>query len=187
MKKHLALLTPLLLLAVCCTAQPQPVDIPRQYNFILYDANDLRYNAASPSMKTFFEKWHRVTTTQQGNINIVHIGGSHVQAGTMSNTIRTNLMHAYPGLVAGRGMVFPYSAAAKCNNPRDYRVHCSQKVTLTRNIYKEHTYPLGLCGIAVTANDSLTEIAIEMNEPTVRYSTSSFSAIPTKAWCHSCA
>lgn len=172
MKKHLALLTPLLLLAVCCTAQPQPVDIPRQYNFILYDANDLRYNAASPSMKTFFEKWHRVTTTQQGNINIVHIGGSHVQAGTMSNTIRTNLMHAYPGLVAGRGMVFPYSAAAKCNNPRDYRVHCSQKVTLTRNIYKEHTYPLGLCGIAVTANDSLTEIAIEMNEPTVRYNTS---------------
>ena len=57
-------------------------------------------------------------------------------------------------------MIFPYSAAARCNNPRDYRVHCPQKVTLTRNIYKEHTYPLGLCGIAITASDSLTEVQI---------------------------
>ncbi len=172
MKKHLALLTTLLLLAVWCTAQPRPVEIPREHKFILYDANDLRFDSASPTMQAFFAKWRRVVTTHQGNINIVHIGGSHVQAGTMSNTIRTDLMHAYPTLVAGRGMIFPYSAAAKCNNPRDYRVHCPQKVTLTRNIYKEHTYPLGLCGIAITAADTLTEVAVVMNEPTVSYSTS---------------
>jgi lysophospholipase L1-like esterase len=161
-----------MLLAMWCPAQPRPVEVPKNYNFIFYNNNDLRYDAASPTMKTFFEKWRRVTATHQGNVNIVHIGGSHVQAGTMSNTIRTNLMHAYPDLIAGRGMIFPYSAAAKCNNPRDYRVHCPQKVTLTRNIYKEHTYPLGLCGIAITAADSATEVAIAMNEPTVDYSTS---------------
>ena len=172
MKRLLSLLTSLLLLSACCNAQPQPVEVPQQYSFILYGDNDLRYNDASPAMKAFFEKWHRVATNHQGNINIVHIGGSHVQAGTMSNTIRTNLLHAYPDLVAGRGMLFPYSAAAKCNNPRDYRVHCPQKVTLTRNIYKEHTYPLGLCGIAITAADSATEVAIAMNEPSVNYATS---------------
>lgn len=171
MRHFLALALPLLMLT-SGMAQLRPVEIPRQYSFINYDANDLRYDTASPSIRAFFMKWQRVAKNRQGNINIVHIGGSHVQAGTMSNTIRCNLMHAYPDLVGGRGMIFPYSAAAKCNNPRDYRVHCQQKVTLTRNIYKEHTHPLGICGIAITAADTLTEVAIEMNEPSVNYSTS---------------
>jgi lysophospholipase L1-like esterase len=148
-----------------------PVELP-SYPFINYEVNDLRYNPSSPTMKMFFEKWRRLAESRQGNLNIVHIGGSHVQAGTMSNTIRCNILHAYEGLVAGRGMLFPYSAAARCNNPADYRVHCPQKVTLTRNIYKEYPMPLGLCGISITAADTLTEVAIEMNEPTVDYSTS---------------
>ena len=168
--KHLIALSLLLLASLCATAQPEPVELP-QYPFIKYKANSLHYDTSSPSMNTFFRKWKRTVSTRQGNINIVHIGGSHVQAGTMSNTIRTNLLHAYPSFVAARGMIFPYSAAARCNNPRDYIVHCPQKVTLTRNIYKEHTYPLGLCGIAVTAADSLTEVQIVMNEPSVNYAT----------------
>lgn len=168
--KHLFALTIVLLVSLCALAQPDPIDLP-QHSFVRYTANKLHVSDTSSSMGLFFRKWQRMTKTRQGNINIVHIGGSHVQAGTMSNTIRTNLMHAYPGFVAGRGMIFPYSAAAKCNNPRDYIVHCPQKVALTRNIYKEHTYPLGLCGIAITAADTLTEVQIALNEPSVNYST----------------
>ena len=156
--------------SVCVLAQREPVELP-QYSFVKYKENKLHFDTSSSSMNVFFQKWQRMIDTRQGNINIVHIGGSHVQAGTMSNTIRTNLMHTFPSFVAGRGMIFPYSAAARCNNPRDYIVHCPQKVTLTRNIYKEHTYPLGLCGIAITAADSLTEVQIVMNESTVDYAT----------------
>lgn len=168
--KYPASLTLLLLLSFCAFSQPQPIELPH-YPFIKYQSNILHFNATSPTINAFFNKWQRLVDTQQGNLSIVHIGGSHVQAGTMSNTIRTNILHAYPGLVAGRGMIFPYSAAARCNNPRDYIVHCPQKMTLTRNIYKEHTYPLGLCGIAVTAADTFTEVQIVMNEPSVDYAT----------------
>ena len=165
-------------ISLCACGQPKSnkakdplhVDVP-EYPFINYDGNNLRYNTSSLSMRAFFDKWHRVATTGQGNLNIVHIGGSHVQAGTMSNTIRCNLMHAYPSLVGNRGMIFPYSAAAKCNNPRDYRVHCPQPVSLSRNVHKEYPYPLGLCGISITAADTLTEVAIVMNEPSVDYTT----------------
>lgn len=147
------------------------IEVP-QYSFINYDdGNNLRYDHSSPSMKVFFDKWERIVRTKQGNLNIVHIGGSHVQAGTMSNTIRCNLLHAYPHLVSNRGMIFPYSAAAKCNNPHDYRVICPQKVSLTRNVHKEYLYPLGLCGISITAADTLTEVSIVMNEPSINYST----------------
>jgi lysophospholipase L1-like esterase len=68
-------------------------------------------------------------------------------------------------------MIFPYSAAARCNNPADYRVRCPQKIGLTRNVHKEYAQPLGVCGIAVTAADTHTEMAIIMSEPRVGYST----------------
>ena len=160
----------LLLLAANVTAQPKEVAVP-EYGFIRYKANVLHYDTSSRPIQRFFDKWKRVVATRQGEINIVHIGGSHVQAGTMSNTIRCNLMHAYPTLVGGRGMLFPYSAAARCNNPSDYRVHCPQKVALTRNVNRSYDYPLGLCGISITASDITTEVAIALNEPTVNYAT----------------
>ena len=142
------------------------------YPFIRYKENRLQYADRSESLARFFDRWQRMEATGQGNINIVHIGGSHVQAGTMSNTIRQRLMHNHPRLVSGRGMLFPYSAAARCNNPADYRVHCPQKVALTRNIYKEYPHPLGLCGISITASDSLTEVGILLRDSTVDYATS---------------
>lgn len=170
--KHCTILLFLLLATLRVDAQPTQVKVPEEHSFIFYGSNELRYDTNSQPMQTFFHKWHRVSSARQGNLNIVHIGGSHVQAGTMSNTIRCNLMHAYPDLVGGRGMIFPYSAAAKCNNPRDYRVHCRQKVSLTRNVNRSHAHPLGLCGISITAADSLAEVEIIMNEPSVDYATS---------------
>ena len=153
----------LLTLAATLSAQTYP--------FIQYKENQLLYADRSENLAKFFDRWERMEATGLGNINIVHIGGSHVQAGTMSNAIRQRLMHSHPHLVGGRGLLFPYAAAARCNNPADYRVHCPQKVILTRNIYKEYPQPLGLCGISVTASDSLTEVGIVLRDSTVNYAT----------------
>ena len=158
------------LLPLTLSAQPKPVGTG-SYKFIRYQANTLHFDTLSPSLLHFFNKWAFMVANGNGNINIVHIGGSHVQAGSLTNTVRTNLLAAYPHLVASRGMIFPYSAAARCNNPPDYRVRCQQKMILTRNVHKDPAYPLGLCGIAVTAADVHTEIDILMNEPRVSYAT----------------
>ena len=166
MMKHRALTTALLLLLLTPLAARA-----QDYAFINYDANVLHYDSASPSMTALFQRWQRMAATGSGNLNIVHIGGSHVQAGVLSNTIRCNLLEAYPGLVASRGMLFPYSAAARCNNPADYRIHCRERMILTRCVAKEYDYPLGLCGIAVTAADTLTEVQVVLNEPRVDYAT----------------
>lgn len=166
MMKNRALTTALLLLLLTpLAAQAQ------DYDFIRRDANVLHYDSTSPAMTALFARWQRLAATGSGNLNIVHIGGSHVQAGTLSNTIRCNLLAAYPDLVASRGMLFPYSAAARCNNPADYRIHCREKMILTRCVAKEYDYPLGLCGIAVTAADTLTEVQVVLNEPRVDYAT----------------
>ncbi len=168
--RHLGLLLPLLLFALSSPAQPKTIEVP-YYDFVNYKANYLRYDTSSVSMTRFFQKWKRLEKNHQGNLNIVHIGGSHVQAGTMSNTIRCNLLHAYPSLIGGRGIIFPYSAAARCNNPTDYRVHCQQKVGLTRNVFKSYPFPLGVCGISITASDITTEVTLVLNEPSIDYTT----------------
>jgi lysophospholipase L1-like esterase len=160
----IALLLTLLLFSIPLRAQDYP--------FLHPEANRLRYDSTSSTMQAFMQKFHRLRTTGQGNVSIMHIGGSHVQAGTLPHRIRTNILTAYPTLVHGRGLLFPYSAAAKCNNPADYKVHCLEKVTLTRNVYKQPEYPLGLCGIAVTAHDIPTSIQILSNESTIDYGVS---------------
>lgn len=156
MKRVIPALTILLLTAIAASAQ--------QYDFVRYQANTLHGDSASATFARFVQRWNEVTRRGKGNLNIVHIGSSHVQGGTLPHQIRMNLLRRHPSLVGPRGMIFPYSAAAKCNNPFDYRVHCLEKVDLCRNVYKEPEAVLGLCGIAVTAHDSTTTITLVRNE-----------------------
>lgn len=155
----------LLLLAVTAPAWGQ------EYDFIRYDSNQLRYDSNAAPMQAFFDRWERMIASGTGNINIVHIGGSHVQAGTLPNTVRRRLTGAYPDRIGPRGMIFPYSAAARCNNPPDYRIHCFEKMLLNRCVAKEHPVPLGLCGIAVTATDSLAEVQVVLADTGIDYAT----------------
>ncbi len=141
------------------------------YKFIRQQANVLHYDSTSSQMQHFFARWQQVIETGTGNLSIMHIGGSHVQAGTFPNTVRRRLTNAYPTHVGPRGMIFPYSAAAKCNNPSDYRIHCRERMALTRCVYKEYDHPLGICGIAVTASDSLSEIQVILSDTGVNYAT----------------
>lgn len=160
----------LLVMAAIMLAAPRAR--AQEHPFINREANVLHFDSTAAPMLAFFEKFHHLATTGQGSVNIVHIGGSHVQAGTFPHRIRTNILSAYPTLVGGRGLVFPYSAAAKCNNPPDYKVHCVEKVTLTRNVYRQPEHPLGLCGISITAADTPTTVQLLNNDRNLDYGVS---------------
>jgi len=140
-------------------AQPQKTPI-ENYNFINYDADTLYVAKNSYYLDYFVSKLDSVVTLNSGNINIVHIGGSHVQAGTFPNTVRQELQKAFPDLTASRGLIFPYAAAPKCNNPTNFRTRSTGRFGLIRNVYPEHLYPLGIAGIAVYTLDSLAEVKI---------------------------
>lgn len=164
---RLAALLLLVLSAMTLAAQEQP----QRYPFVRYGDNRLVYDTTSPTMRAFMTRWRNMNTYRQGNLNIVHIGGSHVQAGMMTQTVRQRLLATASGMVGPRGMIFPYSAAARCNNPPDYRVHCRERMVLTRCVYREPEYPLGLCGIAVTAKGQHSEIQVALNEPGIDFGT----------------
>ena len=145
---------------------PVPMDT---LDFVQYDIDTLAFDPASSNLPAFFQKMDEVIATGKGNVNIMHIGGSHVQAGTMSHRIRRNLLKDFPDRIARRGMIFPYSVAPKCNNPADYRVGKNVTFSLIRNVYKDIDRPLGVTGIAVYTSDTTAQIRIRLNDfPTSR-------------------
>ena len=167
----------LLVISSALPAQNVTSDIGEKYPFINLAADTLVYNKQSPKMKKFFQKLGTTVASKSGTLSIMHIGGSHVQAGTLSHRIRTNILTSFPGIVSDRGMIFPYSVGAKCNNPADYKIQKSNTLQLTRNVYKEPQKELGLCGIAVTAYDSTEWIKITLNEPRINFGTTQITLL----------
>lgn len=158
------------------------VPVDHSYSFINYEANHLIFFGDSTQMRRLSAKWHRILATGEGNLVIMQIGASHVQGGSFPHQIRRNILlsarrslqgSAVEGSFpfASRGLLFPYSAAVKCNNPFDYKVSRSYPLALTRNVYKEPLEQLGLSGIAVTASDSMAEIGVMMNDADLDFAT----------------
>ena len=58
------------------------------YNFIRYDLNELHNFGEDRYSAGFFQKLEKLVKTGEGRINIVQIGGSHIQAGTFSGQMR---------------------------------------------------------------------------------------------------
>lgn len=157
-----------LLVSVSAQMSKRPVDTLECAH---YEADTFAFDAQTSLLVPFFQKFERVVDTGEGNVNILHLGSSHVQAGTLSHTIRKNLLLSYPHLVARRGMIFPYSAANKCNNPSDYLVKRSCEFQLIRNVYQEHLTPLGATGIGVYVQGQPAEIKITLNDEDLEFCT----------------
>lgn len=140
-------------------------DAEMEETHIQFDADTLYWGRDSVALVGFFKKLDRLLATRRGNLHIVQIGGSHVQAGTLTHNIRRHLLDTFGGPPASRGFLFPYSAAQACNNPYDYRVWKEQPFNLVRNVYQNYAFPLGASGIAVWNTDSLNTITLKMNAP----------------------
>ena len=158
-----------LLIIFCLPKQAQrsksdihTVDIP-QYRFMDYNYHAIQVPGKdSTRLNRFFQKTDTLIETGKGAINILHIGGSHVQADMMSHKIRQNLDMMNGEFMTPRGFIFPYSVA-KTNNPSNYRVRYSGKWSSVRNVQANRKMPLGVSGIAVYTQDPLATINISLN------------------------
>jgi hypothetical protein len=100
----------------------------------------------------------------EGQIRILHMGGSHIQADIYSNRMRNHLSNFLPNLMSARGLIFPYSTA-KTNNPRNYKVSSSGQWSAVRNVDRTLANPLGLSGISVSTSDTSAKLNITFETP----------------------
>lgn len=123
-----------------------------KYPFIQPKFNHLNYSKDSTAFMSFFKKLDRVKEEKNVRVNIVHIGGSHVQGGTWSNTFVSDFQNEYK--TAGGGyFTFPYKIAR--TNGQPYATSFSNGTwKRCRAVGKEFCLPLGMNAMSITTNDS---------------------------------
>lgn len=131
------------------------------YPFIQYQKNGLIFPGDSSDMQNFYKKLDQLIFQGKGKINIVHMGGSHVQADIISGRVRERLSNFYPSNKGSRGLVFPYKVAGT-NNPYNYVVNSTGKWESCKNTQRDKFCELGLTGISVTTRDTTSSISISL-------------------------
>jgi lysophospholipase L1-like esterase len=168
MRKVIVYIFCFLALPTIMVAQIYPLmrELP-YYDCVNYKANKLIYCGDSTKFDVFFAKLDSLALWGNGSINILHIGGSHIQAGVFSNRIRTNFANVQPGFAAERGAIFPYSAA-KTNNPKNFEIRYSGEWKRCQNSRPPITETLGLMGYTISTNDINSSISFDLNPESYR-------------------
>lgn len=129
------------------------------YNFIQYDSNKINFYTESPQFDSLFSKIRKINQEGKGQIQILNIGGSHIQADIFSNQLREHFQNLNGGLNAGRGFVFPYRLA-HTNTPYGYYFRYTGEWETCRNVQKNNYCNLGLGGIMAVTKDSLSSFTM---------------------------
>ena len=112
--------TLLLTLTILHNVFAQTYPLMRQlphYDCVNYDANHLILKGDSNKLSTFFAKLDSLALWGNNEINIVHIGGSHIQAGVFPNRMRMNFSTLLPGFAYNPFKTFGF-CALHCRNAR---------------------------------------------------------------------
>ena len=134
-------------------------DLQKKYPFLKLEQNQVTYPGDSLPFFKFYEKLDQLFFEGQGQVNIVHMGGSHVQAGMLSNRMRENMLEYSPGIKNERGFFFPYRLA-HTNNPSNYFVKSNGTWEGYRCSVNSYVAKWGASGVNATTLDSNIYISI---------------------------
>ncbi len=140
------------------------IDTIWKFDFIDYEANKILVKDSS-TMESFYNKLWNYEAQGSGQVKILQIGDSHVQAGFWSASTR-GLFHEHfnCGTIA-RGLVFPYSMTSS-NGPLNYGIRYNGSWTTQRCIYPDTACDWGLSGINISSTDDSLFVKVWCNNRT---------------------
>ncbi len=133
-----------------------------QYPYIQNDSCFLEHFGNDQNINKFYKKLDKLCFDGQGQISILQIGGSHIQAGIWSWELRKKFETLCPGMEGAPGMVFPFSIA-KTNHPFFYRSKSKGEWEISKITDLKPEHQIGLAGITAYTYDSVAEISIMFN------------------------
>jgi lysophospholipase L1-like esterase len=154
---RIAIYITLFFLCAGLAAQEEP-----KYSFVQYDLNHLYFSKDSSAFLNFYSKLDSFSANKRKQISVVHIGGSHVQGGTWSNTFIENFNNEFKPSGGGY-FVFPYKLA-KTNSPPYSTSFSNGNWKKCRCVGKEFCLPLGMCGMSITSNDSANYFGVALTK-----------------------
>ncbi len=136
----------------------QPIVIPeleKNYPFVKEELNVI---SNSGHLAGLMEKLYDLKINGKRNINILHIGDSHLQADFVTSVIRTTLQKAFGN--GGRGLVVPYRVA-KTNEPFNFHSSSSFHWQSKRCVFPNQALPIGIGGVTINTTDSCADFTIK--------------------------
>lgn len=134
-------------------------------NVVHYEHNVLEFPAGHRLFDKLYRRMTRMNRTDASEtVRMMHIGGSHVQAGAFSGRMRKNLEAFNDGKPVGRGLIFPYGMMGT-NGPHDSSISHTGSWSKARCTDATPSCPLGLAGAAVTTTDSTATLTLTMPHP----------------------
>ncbi len=137
-----------------------------KYPFIRYHLNRIHIPGDSAAYIRIADKLNSQFETHSHQINIVQIGGSHVQADLWTSKVRENINRFFVQPESGRGIIFPYRAV-KTNGALQFDVNFDKHWEGLRNVRLQQPDRIGLTGWKATARDSGQYIDITLKGDTV--------------------
>jgi lysophospholipase L1-like esterase len=132
------------------------------FEVVNYGANRIQMKD-STSLDYFFEALYKLQTQKKGEkaqVKVLHMGDSHVQADFFTGKVRRLFQEDKRFGNAGRGFIFPYSAA-KTNNPFDYKTRYTGTWTSQKMVSSKDQSQWGISGINVETTNLKSTITIE--------------------------
>ena len=146
-------------------AQTLPkVEIAPQPSCVYMDRNVLHFPGSREGQNRFYDLLDSLMAGNGRNVNIWHIGGSHVQAGHFTYRMQENLTSMADSLKGERGFIFPYRIA-KTNSDKSFRTSYTGewKAAMAASKHKDFNPRFGIMGIAAQTEDSLATVGIGLN------------------------
>jgi lysophospholipase L1-like esterase len=114
--------------------------------------NRLYFSNDSSAFNKFYSKLDKMKSEKFQRVGIVHMGGSHVQGGTWSNTFAGRFQQTF--ITGGGGyFVFPFRIA-KTNGQPYAGSFSNGRWKRCRAVGKEFCLPLGMSAMSIMTNDS---------------------------------
>jgi lysophospholipase L1-like esterase len=131
----------------------------RSFNFIQYDLNDLEIYHPEEKFDFLFQKMSKLIFEGKGHISILHMGGSHVQGGALTDRMRSNFSTLTYGVTGERGFVFPYKMAST-NSPSTIKCDWTGHWNGCRNSVSSDDCTWGMSGISTYTYDKSASFKI---------------------------
>lgn len=125
------------------------------YSFINGEANRIE----GGNLEYAYSKLDSIIRGDTCSMNILHLGGSHVEAGVLTYEIRKQLDSASSNIRSSFCAAFPYTSA-RMNTPVYYKTHYKGTWTADKSVKSVQNHRLGLMGLAVTAKDTSSFVSI---------------------------
>ena len=159
------LLLPVALAWALSAAAAPPDSLHVRFPFLQMDLNRVQFPGGEGRWALLREKVARIRAGSGEQLHVLHIGGSHVQAGTFPDRIREGLSALVPpARGAARGFFFPYALTGS-NGPGAIKVHATGEWHGLRRVKHPEGGPYGMSAFNACTSDPFASVHIQAKAP----------------------